>query len=231
MCIFCDNSNAANDYANHYAEFYVHVIAEREGRERAPAIREALKAAGTAVNAAEAFCIAYKAAYEREYETIRKKFWDFFNDWASCNDGMKKEDAACAYHSESLGYHYDYHRHEDDPDWDKETGYETEDDEEERAFSAELWAIEDYMEREEFRKAHEAKQTTEQKIACWNKCKSRERCSYPRCRVKEATEQIHGITCGSLQIPSTCPPPPLSPFEVSRPVTIWKPRKKEPKEE
>lgn len=224
MCIFCNNGNAANEYADHYAEFYVHVLAEKEGLERAPAIREALKAAGTAVNAAETFCIAYKAAYEREYETMRKKFWDFFNDWAACNDGMEKGNSVCGYHAESLGYHYDYHRHEDDPDWDKETGYESEEDKREREeFLKELWDIEDDAERDAFREAHEAKKTEEEQLADWNKCKRRERCSYPRCKVKEATEKMHGITCRSLQIPSACPPPPLAPFEVQGAVTIWKP--------
>lgn len=232
MCLFCSNSHTANDYAEHYAEFYTQSLAEREGREKAPGIREALKAAGTAVNAADAFCIAYKAAYEREFEPLRKRFWDFFNDWSACNDGLKKENAVCGYHAESLGYHYDYHRHEDDPDWDKETGYESEEDKKEREeFLKELWDIEDDAERDAFREAKESKKSEEERIAEWKKCQRRERCSYHRCRVKEATEQLHGITRSSLQIPSVCPPPPLAPFEVQGAIPIWKPRTKETTEE
>jgi hypothetical protein len=120
-CPLCNRLRDSEDYAKHYADFYVHSIAEKEGRAKAPITQQALQTAGIKATFADAFCTAYRAAYDREYEGYRKKFWDFFTEWDYHACSPEEQAAACCYHDEGFSLHRRFTRHPDEEDWDKET--------------------------------------------------------------------------------------------------------------
>ncbi len=182
-CALCKRLTESEAYAKHYAEFYVHFLAEKEGKEKAKTILCKLLEAGVKVNYADAFCVAYKAAYERNYETHRKKFWDFFTDWNYHTASKDDKYNACGYHSEGFCFHGQFQRHPMEPNWDKETvtGYDTE---------------ETHMVTRSGR--YYLQRTT------YEAERRRERLRYHRCRVDEQLQATPTLPAG------TPPPPPVN---------------------
>jgi hypothetical protein len=221
MTSCCDWQSKSESYAEHYGSYYAHYYGRRQAEGQVGSVLVAMKATGLSLSYADAFCLAYKSEYEKVYEEFRKHCWNFFNEWMHCKDGLLFVEAACepcCYHSESDDYHYRFHRHWNEPDWDKETGYEDPEDKKERKkFLEYLWSTDDDEEqerrREEKRKAEESLPLDE-RVAYETRQLQKERCSQSRCRVKEQVNKLHGITRGQLGIPTRCPPPPPEPKKV-----------------
>lgn len=182
-CPICKRLRDSGDYAKHYADFYVHRIAEQEGRTKGAAALQALQISGIKSSFADAFCLAYKAAYEREYENYRKKFWDFFTEWDYHTATPEDQKNACSYHEEGFGFHYQFSRHPTEPDWDKETITE--------------YSYEDNRLRTRSGRIYEHRTTPEVESR-------REKMRHHRCRVDEQIQATADLPAG------TPPPPPAS---------------------
>ncbi len=170
-CPICKRLKESEVYAKHYADFYVHRIAEKEGRTKAAAAQEALQTAGIKVSFADAFCAAYKAAYEREYAPLKKDFWNFFTEWDYHTASPEDKCNACCYHDEGFGFHYQFSRHPSEDCWDKET-------------------ITDYS-YEDDRLRTRSGRIYERDTA------RRERLRYHRCRVEEQLEATADLPAGT----------------------------------
>lgn len=107
-CPLCIRLKQADDYAYHYATFYVHVLAEQEGREKSAAILAKLAEAGVGSAFPDAFCITYRATFQREYGVMQKEFWDFFTSWDYHTCSEDDRAAACGYRYDGLRYHVEF---------------------------------------------------------------------------------------------------------------------------